>query len=116
MNFEKLFAQLQENGGFTVDKTGNATNKEGYAVAVTGKQVICENNFESFKTESEKFLSELHPFDDGAFFGGWLNSEDGKIYLDKVAIFANLNTALYFGKKFEQIAIYDLVEKVEIPC
>lgn len=116
MNFEKLFAQLQENGGFTVDKTGNATTKERYAVAITGKQVTCNNEFEDFKTSSYKFFKDYHLFEDGTFFGGWLNSEDGKIYLDKVAIFANLNTALYFGKKFEQIAIYDLVEKVEIPC
>lgn len=42
--------------------------------------------------------------------GGWFNEEDGQFYFDSVKIFTDRDEAIEFGKRNEQIAIFDIGE------
>lgn len=57
-----------------------------------------------------------HALQNDKLIGGWLNVENGLFYYDSVKVFKNreLNKAIEFAIKHEQLAIFDLTNLKEI--
>ncbi len=60
------------------------------------------------------FNAELLAADDTSI-GVWNNTADGQVYFDVVRIFSDLGKAKRLGQETNQIAIFDLEKKKEIP-
>jgi hypothetical protein len=111
----KATGQLKETGGFTVHPITGTSPTSGYMVAtVPGAEIkvdsLTENKLSGFiqkNTENFKKDSKLHA-------GGWYNKKDGKIYLDLSTNETDLGTAKSLAKKYKQIAIWDVTNKLEI--
>lgn len=108
-NFRNLHTQLTEEGGFTAHVgTGNQP-KEGFAVAVAGKerQIPSDQTKRSdlvrFVRQNKGALSQP-----GAHFGGWRDSSSNTDYLDVTHIDKNLESAMGTAQRENQKAIYDL--------
>lgn len=106
---------LRDNGGFTVDlqKAGFVT--EGFAVSVNPERTrvvdgevdtitlanYVRDHWDILKTE-------------GKVFGGWLDTESGKTYLDVVTVFDSKEVALDLAVQHGELAIYDITSGQEI--
>ena len=103
---DELKAIAKQNPeGFTVDLKLNPVTT-GYVIAIPETQ----NCFGDQGLEKVlKIASE-----NGYCIGGWLNRENGRFYWDASLIAPDLEEAKETGRKFNQIAIFDLNEQREI--
>tara|TARA_R110000751_G_scaffold227417_1_gene329301 strand:- start:49 stop:465 length:417 start_codon:yes stop_codon:yes gene_type:complete len=119
-NAKKLIDLTIKNGGASFNNDlKSLTFKQGFAVGT--KEVLQGNNFE----ELERILNKLEPykatFTDASqgnvitngFYGLWIDAK-GIFYLDKSINILDYQTAVNYGKKFEQISIYDFKNEIEI--
>ena len=102
---ERIYNSTLNNGGYTNPKL------QGYSVALPF--------YESKIAVSEFTVEKLRQYHDkmnalGFEVGTWLNSEDNHVYLDAITIVGNKEVAMELGKKYKQIAIYDINENKEI--
>ena len=98
------------------------TLKEGFAVGIKPIKEVNES-FSNDKKVIEKILNTLEPFkancidekgkEYNCFYGLWV-SELGVFYLDGCVQILDYQTAVNYGKHFEQIAIYDFKNEIEI--
>jgi hypothetical protein len=61
--------------------------------------------------ESETTLDSILS---GEIIGVWTDTDTGKVWLDKSRYFDNLDTALFWAKQWNQIAIWDNANQKEI--
>lgn len=99
--------------GFTVNLTGKPVSS-GFAVSpYKGREVILDQvdktSLRSFLLDNIDLLKE-----EGNNFGGWLNNEDGKFYLDISKVVDNIDDAIGYAAYNDQIAIFDLGNQSEI--
>jgi hypothetical protein len=106
---------IEQNGGATynVASNKNLVGTNAYAVAIyPDREQIVDlvdfNNLEGYLVENEDLLSNSNNS-----FGAWVSSE--KTYLDVVATIKDKNEAIELGRKYKQLAIFDLKNLVEIP-
>jgi len=95
----------QNPQGFTVDLNLNPVTS-GYVIAVPETQ-------NCFGDQGLEKVLEIAR-DNGYCIGGWLNRENGRFYWDASLIVRDLEEAKEIGRKFNQIAIFDLDEQREI--
>lgn len=88
--------------GFTVDLNLNFITT-GYVVAVPQTQ-------NSFGDEGLNKVLEIALKNDYCI-GGWLNPQNGKFYWDASIVTDDLEKAKELGRKFGQLAIFDLDEQ-----
>ena len=99
---------LQNEKGFTVDKTTLKPITEGYSVAIKKTQ----NSFGSKGLLKAFFVGISTPIVNA--FGGWYNTDNRKFYFDAVVIFDRFDRALKFAQENEQIALFDLNKGKEV--
>jgi hypothetical protein len=106
---------IQSNGGATYNLSkGNLVGTDAYAVAIypDREQIVPEVDFdtlEGYITQNEDLLSNPNNS-----FGAWI-SGGNKVYLDIVATVKDLNEAVELGRKYNQLAIFNLKTLQEIP-
>lgn len=88
--------------GFTVDLDLNLIT-EGFVISVPETQ-------HSFGDEGLKKVLRIAK-DNNCCVGGWLNTDNGKFYWDASVIVNDLEKAKTLGRKFGQLAIFDLNEQ-----
>ncbi len=99
--------------GFTVNLKGKPVSS-GFAVSpYKGREVVLDKvdnkSLESFLLNNFDLLKE-----EGNNFGGWLNRQDGKFYLDISKVVDNVDDAIGYAAYNKQIGIYDLNKGEEI--
>jgi len=95
-------------------------NPEGFTVEVPSLKPVtsgfisaCQETQNCFgRAGLEKVLN--HALEHRNVVGGWQNTEDRKYYFDSSAVFTDRDTAIEFGRKNKQIAIFDLDSLTEI--
>ncbi len=102
-----LMKMLKDNGGFTVNLDGS-TQMTGYVVAVdkNTERIYDELTEENLDAYIDEFWDDLNT--DNRKLGGWLNTEDGKVYLDVPIVVADYEEALDLSLEHEQIAFFHL--------
>lgn len=88
--------------GLTVELKLQLVTK-GYVVSIPETQ-------DSFGNEGLEHTLNL-VLEHGYCIGGWLNDENGKFYWDASVIVDDLEEAKRLGRKFGQLAIFDLNEQ-----
>ena len=111
-SIDTIVADLSDTGGFTYDINTGEVKQVGFAVAIEGHEKSVRINdmtqlqrkeaIEDYIGEKRAILSEL-----GNHIGGWLNPEDGVLYLDVSKVTNSLKEARNNAVKAEQEAIYD---------
>lgn len=100
------------NGGATRTLHGNSP-QTGYMVSVPGPEKVLKaltaRSVEAFVKTHERKLNFL-----GSYLGVWFNSEDGLWYLDISVNIRTRSAALKAGRKWSQIAIWDVANGSEI--
>lgn len=104
---------LSSQGGFTLDKYGRegieVSPDRPWAVSVKGEEEVFDH---APTTEEIEGYLDRHDDDTGkTFFGGWVNEETGKYYLDRTITFAGKQEAMEAGINNEQEAIFNLETK-----
>lgn len=92
--------RVHECGGFTI--LFNDDNAGRYVIGVKGFTV----HIESFKLRHIEQIAKIAaetPGVDG--FGAWINN--GVVYLDAIRTAYNKYIALYWARRYDQLAIYD---------
>lgn len=97
-------------------------NPFGFSYDLITKKLINQGiSVAYFETQNSNTENELenclnHCINHENKIGGWFNSENKKFYFDSIKIFKNneLKSALEFAKQNNQIAIFDLTNKIEI--
>lgn len=92
--------------GFTIDPVTLKTPKSGYAVAMLETQGSFGDD--GLKRAFDKAIKN------GDFLGGWLDTESGLFYYDRVKVIEDRDEAVKVGKENKQIAIFDLSTGTEI--
>lgn len=96
---------IEHPDGFTVDLRNLELARKGIAVGFAATQ-----NCYGF---GGLYRCVEHAFFEGGFVGGWRN-QDGRMQYDSIRLFESLPEAIAFGRKQNQIAIYDLENAWEI--
>ena len=103
---DKLMDLTKINGGVTFDgKLNVLTLSKGYTVSIanisksTGKNI--ENQLNSLKSKGLEGI-----------FGLWINGADW--YFDENIVVDNKETALKIARKFDELAIWDNKNKMEV--
>ncbi len=102
----------QNPDGFTVDPDTLESPSSGFAVApVKALEIVLDQN-EMTEADARQFaknVTELSKqINAPVFAGGWLNSDNGKYYLDATVVFDKIEDALYTAEASQQEAIFDL--------
>lgn len=111
---------VQKNpGGFSVKPTTGKMPTSGFMVSIPGhSKIVSEADLhgqnggrliEQYAKENAEVLQ--HP---GAHIGGWTDQASGKTYLDVSHNIASMSKAVKAGKRFNQIAIWDVKNSREI--
>lgn len=105
---------LDEKGGFSISSNGHEP-KGGFMVAVPdaeeqiGVDEATPERLAAYMDKHEAQLSE-----EGNFFGGWLDRDSGKVYLDISRNVKDEKEARSLGKKWKQLAIFNLNQLAEV--
>lgn len=118
----RTFSNAQGAGGITIKVPNGEEPKTGYVVATSTKWTVTVDNAKQktraeLKTEIKayvkKYRSRLNQ--DGLYLGLWYNKKDGKLYLDISEVLQDKEAARKLGASRDQIAIWDIFNKIEIP-
>lgn len=102
-----LIESIIKNGGITLDQAGNpVTHTQGYYVSIASLDRIAVKDLNEGRIQDcLAMLKRIFGHVDGAYLGLWI--DNGKCYIDiSIHIEVELH-ALYLGKKFNQLAIWD---------
>ena len=95
---------IKETGGYT--QTGVFSEGGRYIVGVEDLGIIP-------LSDTDTLLNRLRELQNEEFsWGAWVN--DDKVYFDRIIATNSLFTATSIGKEFNQLAIFDSLEGVEI--
>lgn len=104
MNPNFILKQTLKNGGFTPDNV-----KGRYIVATPTNELV--KPIKHFTNSLVSAYTRL-AHQQGLAIGTWVNQ--GKVYLDTIKGFEDLEEALGFARLSNQLAIYDRLENKEI--
>lgn len=109
-----LYAGAGNFGGTTID-AGYNKPKLGYLTAIN-KGLEFKNLSSVNEHTISKWIEKNKSFtkQNGYYFGSWKDEKTGKVYFDIVGCFSHFVTACKVAKKFEQIAIWNVLGEVEI--
>lgn len=108
--------KLAETGGFSVNpRVPEGWVTEGFAVSVNPERTRVIDG----QVDSMMLLTYVNDNwdmfrQDGKVFGGWLDTETGKTYLDVVTIVDSKEEALDLAVHHGELAIYDITNGQEI--
>lgn len=102
--FSVSLAGAQPSNGYMVSTHGNTQIVEASALKGPGGQSVINDYVRTHADALSK---------PGAFIGGW-TSKEGKVYLDVSERVADRDQAIHLGKARNQIAVWDVHNKVEI--
>ncbi len=111
---EYLYDLAIENGGFTYNLHTGTTPKQGYAVALQGRECKVERLSARIIDEYVDEHAEAITVP-GACVGAWYSPEADTWYLDVSIVLASLDEALVVGRANKQLAVYDLATGRTIP-
>lgn len=107
--------KLANEGGFTLDLNKGDYVTEGFAVSINPEHTrVIDGEVDSvsvvqYVTDKMDVLGQ-----EGKVFGGWLDTESGKTYLDVVTVFDSKELALDLAVEHGELAIYDITNGQEI--
>jgi fructokinase len=105
--FEAIKKIAKENPeGFTVEIPTLEWVTNGYIAA-------CSETQNCFGDEGLRKVLE-HAEKHGKIVGGWLNEDNQQFYFDSSKVFTSMKKAIEFGRKNQQISIFDLETFTEI--
>lgn len=115
---ESAASQVIDRGGFTIQPRTGAVPETGFAVAIRG----AEQAFPPPSTPEELagiiddyMRQHADDFnDESSHLGGWVDEEEGKLYLDVTRILPDHGAAEKFGREQGQLAYFDLAKKQEV--
>jgi len=111
----KIPAVLREKGGFTFTENLQEAAPERYVSAVSGHETRIPLAEVNEMTALGYVLDKRLDVKPGMFVGGWVAGDDA--FFDISTSFDDLDNALSFGcGKHHQLAIWDSVEMIDIPC
>lgn len=111
----KIVNKILKDGGITLDiKTNQTLTKHyGYMIAISGCELTIPVEELTKKVIDEYIEDNLTILNqDRYFLGAWVN--EGLVYLDVSKFSGKLLNALWLGHFENQLAIYDLENKVSI--
>ena len=95
-------------------------NKDGFTLNIRTMELVTAGYMVSYK-ETQNSFKDIdiqrvisHALKHDCVVGGWFNETDGKYYFDSSKVFDNLEDAIDFGIKNEQLAIFDIDNMREI--
>lgn len=122
MNLKEFLKETIKHGGSTYNLvTGQGTPTKGYMVALQGKEQTYNfdlKNTKGLQYDVANYIKENTIILLGGavcndyFLGSWVNK--GKLYLDVCVNVGDKKEALFLGKKYGQIAIWDCENQTEI--
>lgn len=103
-----LVNYIKANGGATYNLNSNNYMASGFMCAKAENEAVIDGqvnvaHLEQYIAKYNKDLQEPN-----ANLGAWYNTEDGKTYLDTSYRFETLEEAVEFGRKNNQLAIFNL--------
>ena len=107
--------EINKKGGFTYQPIHNKSPKKGFSVSV--KDMMQFKKGEMTKEKFMEFFKKGEPIlrqDPRNHMGGWLNTDNGEVYLDIAQVFDNQKQAEDVGNKTKQLKIFNLATKQEI--
>lgn len=112
----RLRNSLLSKGGFTYDLQADKDLTSGYALSVNPKdtRVLDIRNVtvaDLWMYVTDRAVSLSLP---NKVFGGWVDTETGKVHLDVVTVFADREYALDRARVYSELAIYHLDTNTEI--
>lgn len=91
------------------------TKTEGYFVAIKGAEVVLQEDAEANRLNALQYIDAfLEDLDNGHLFGVWTDFLRHRTYLDLTLWIKDRDRAIEFGRKNEQIAIWDCANNVAI--
>ena len=105
---KSLVNYIKENGGATYNLNSNNYMESGFMCAKAENEYIIDGQVtvEHLQNYITKYAKDLQK--ENANLGAWYNTENGKTYLDTSFRFENLQDAVEFGRKNNQLAIFNL--------
>jgi hypothetical protein len=120
-----LSGRLHAQGGFTVDAITRKAFTSGLVVAYPERSAVHDaaKFFSADRAGRREIVKDFiranaELFESGhAHIGGWHDKEHGKVVFDPVEVFppSEREAAISAGRERDQVAIYDLDSKKEIP-
>jgi len=106
----ELFKRILEDGGFTNNPVYDDSPTVGFAVSIFPDAEYRVGIEELNKEDVYKYLSRHRDkFEDPTVYaGGWLDIENGIVYLDLSVVLGDRERAIGLAKKHNQEGIYDL--------
>ena len=105
MKAVKIMENILKNGGTTVTANGNRIKaKQGYMVSLPDHETVLP--IEDNATIIDMIDKKLKSIPNGAMLGGWVDGD--RVYLDYSVKVADRERAIKIGKKYGQLAIYDI--------
>ena len=105
---KSLVNYIKANGGATYNLNSNNYMESGFMCAKAENEYIIDGQVtaEHLQNYITKYGKDLQK--ENANLGAWYNTENGKTYLDTSFRFENLQDAVEFGRKNNQLAIFNL--------
>lgn len=112
----KMLDRLIRDGGFTLDPVSGRASNTGWAVAVAPEHSLHlpSNDVSAEKIAQWQEINAARLAPPGTKIGGWLDTETGDVWLDIVKVVRSQEQAEEIGRKANQIAIFNLTDKVEV--
>ena len=110
----KLMRKMGRSGGFSWRPWGKQVPTSGFMVGIKGHGEMFERGtvielgyFMNWLRKEREFVK----LDNRHYYGGWLDKEEGKIYLDISKNLEDKNGALQIAKKTKEDSIWDVRKK-----
>lgn len=110
----KLYKDINKNNGGTYSLIGQPMPTSGYMVSIGCEKKIAVSQFTP--EDITRFIGEYsnHLFNlSGFFLGAWY--DNGYMYLDVSIHFYYQDGAMQVGRRYNQLAIWDIANKASIP-
>lgn len=115
---KKLFQKIVNQGWFTYNTKTKRDKKSGFAVSpfLENSKIIkfdkfSENDLKKYISENQSKLKQKN-----VMLGAWHDKQSNNIFLDLSIVEKSKSKAIKTAKKYDQIAIYDLKNNLEIAC
>lgn len=101
---------IKSNKGATINNNGEMMNyKQGYQVSIKDLEII-----PAYRLTKKHLIEVLNTIPVGACLGVWI--DNNKAYIDQSVRFTNKRQALAFGKRNNQISIWNWKASEAIAC
>ncbi len=109
-----IVSYVIKNRGVTLDHKGGIVScNSGYYVSIAALDKIAIRELTQEKIEKELgIFNEIYGLNDGVYLGIWLDGKD--CYFDVSVNIGSKFHAIAIGKRFNQLAIWDCNQGVEV--